>query len=51
MGEAMATPIDNANHTSTKRAISLALRSVCMGELLQDCGLVKTPISKYGAFV
>jgi hypothetical protein len=37
MGEAIATPIDKANHTSTKRAISLALRSCCMVTLLQFC--------------
>jgi len=35
MGEAIATPIDKANQTSTKRAISLALRRCCMNALLQ----------------
>ena len=30
MGEAIATPMDYANHTSTKRAISWALRRICM---------------------
>ena len=35
MGEAIATPIDKANQTSTKRAMSLALRRFCMRGLLQ----------------
>ena len=30
-GEAMATPMDNANHTSTRLAMSLELRRACMG--------------------
>jgi polysaccharide deacetylase 2 family uncharacterized protein YibQ len=34
MGEAIATPIDNANHTSTKRAIRWALRRVCMVRII-----------------
>ena len=34
-GDAIATPMDKANQTSTKRAISLALRNWCMGRLLQ----------------
>ncbi len=33
-GEAMATPIDNANHTSTKRVSWIAWRSFCMPEIL-----------------
>jgi hypothetical protein len=32
-GDAMATPTDNANHTSTKRVIWRALRRRCMAEL------------------
>ena len=34
MGDAMATPMDNANHTSTRRAMKWALRSVCMVEII-----------------
>jgi polysaccharide deacetylase 2 family uncharacterized protein YibQ len=34
MGEAIATPMDNANHTSTKRAIRWALRRVCMVRII-----------------
>ncbi len=34
MGEAIATPSDNANHTSTKRAIRWALRRVCMAQII-----------------
>jgi hypothetical protein len=30
----MATPIDNANHTSTKRVSWKACRSCCMAEIL-----------------
>jgi hypothetical protein len=30
----MATPTDNANHTSTRRVIWMALRSECMIEIL-----------------
>ena len=33
-GEAMATPSDNANHTSTKRVSWMAWRSCCMSEIL-----------------
>jgi len=38
-GEAIATPTDNANHTSTKRASWRALRKCCMREILSihDC--------------
>ena len=35
MGDAMATPIDKANHTSMKRARNLALRRCCITSLLQ----------------
>jgi hypothetical protein len=35
MGEAIATPMDKANQTSTKRAMRLALRRYCMNTLLQ----------------
>lgn len=33
-GEATATPMDNTNQTSMKRAIWTVLRSVCMSEIL-----------------
>jgi hypothetical protein len=34
MGEAIATPIDSANHTSTKRAMRWAERKVCMERII-----------------
>ena len=34
MGEAMATPTDKANHTSTKRMMWVVLRRYCMREIL-----------------
>jgi len=34
MGDAMATPTDKANHTSTKRMMLVVLRRNCMGEIL-----------------
>lgn len=33
-GDATATPMDNTNHTSTRRAIWTVLRSVCMRQIL-----------------
>ena len=35
-GDAIATPMDNVNQTSMKRAIRLALRRCCIGRLLQE---------------
>jgi hypothetical protein len=34
MGEAIATPTDKANHTSTKRMMWVVLRRYCMCEIL-----------------
>ena len=37
MGDAMVTPTDKANHTSTKRMMLVVLRRYCMGTILSVC--------------
>jgi hypothetical protein len=34
MGDAMATPTDKANHTSTQRMMLVVLRRYCMSKIL-----------------
>ena len=36
MGDAMATPTDNANHTSTRRVSWMAWRKRCMFQIMSD---------------
>jgi hypothetical protein len=56
MGDAMATPTDSANHTSTRRVIWMAWRSDCMALILSTrhatLGLGKrlTYLNRFGGF-
>lgn len=36
MGDATATPSDNTMHASTKRAISVKLRRICMVQIIHE---------------